>query len=84
MCIQTPCREVLVRPNRSYIAEVRRLTRLLMGVNFVLRQCMHVEASLSGTQTAACSVAGFLLAVEEGHCVSVCVCVCGGKIEREG
>ena len=38
------------------------LTLLLMGVNLVLRQCMHVEASLSGTQTAACSVAGILLA----------------------
>ena len=36
-----------------------------MGVNFVLRQCIHVEASLSGTQTAACSVAGFLLAAGE-------------------
>ena len=37
-------------------------TRLLMGVNLVLRQCIQVEASLSGTHTAACSVAGFLLA----------------------
>ena len=26
---------------------------------------MHVEASLSGTQTAACSVAGFLFAMGE-------------------
>lgn len=39
------------------------LTLLLSGVNLVLRQCMHVEASASGTQTAACSVAGLLLAV---------------------
>ena len=38
------------------------LTRLLIGVNLVLRQCMHVEASPSGTHTAACSVAGLLLA----------------------
>ena len=41
---------------------IRYLTRLLIGVNLVLRQCMHVEASPSGTHTAACSVAGLLLA----------------------
>ena len=39
------------------------LTLLLIGVNFVLRQCIHVWASLSGTHTAACSVAGLLLPV---------------------
>ncbi len=38
------------------------LTLLLIGVNLVFRQCMHVVASLSGTHTAACSWAGFLFA----------------------
>lgn len=52
--------EIHVPPEKS-----RELTLLLMGVNLVFRQCMHVEASLSGTQTAACSVAGFLFAEEE-------------------
>ena len=39
-----------------------RLTLLLMAVNLALRQCMHTAASLSGTHTAACSVAGCLSA----------------------
>lgn len=43
------------------------LTRLLMGVNLVLRQCIQVCASLSGTHTAACSVAGFLLPVDHAE-----------------
>ncbi len=43
------------------------LTRLLIGVNFVLRQCIQVVASPSGTHTAACSLAGCLLARGRGQ-----------------
>ena len=52
----------LICANAVTVIMMRYLTRLLIGVNLVLRQCMHVEASPSGTHTAACSVAGLLLA----------------------
>ena len=38
--------------------EVLGLTLLFRVVNFAFRQCMHVEASLSGIHTAACSFIG--------------------------
>ena len=60
------CEIVLICANAVTVimmsGHIRYLTRLLIGVNLVLRQCMHVEASPSGTHTAACSVAGLLLA----------------------
>ena len=40
---------------------VTLLTLLCIGVNLTFKQCIQVCASLSGTQTAACSVAGLLL-----------------------
>ncbi len=43
-------------------------TLLLIGVNLVFKQCIQVWASLSGTHTAACSVAGLLLPV--GMCTN--------------
>lgn len=46
-------------------------TLLLIGVNLVFKQCMQVDASLSGTQTAACSWAGFLLAESAEHTITV-------------
>ena len=42
-------------------SKTKDLTLLCIGVNLTLRQCIQVCASLSGTQTAACSVAGLLL-----------------------